>query len=609
MSDAYDSYYRTPAEIERRLAEIAARLKEIGPSHVLNDELHEEFIALFDEQTRLNYQLDSLFSNQPPPPLEQIDLPVDRQGKLGYHRITIATPPKELIEKIDQLIDKPLGKTELDIELLHIAQETRRTTLDIRNLYYTRITELEEIDPENQKQLKTDLDQLLTIADQTLDLKEFLPLPLANPLTRQAQLMSLRPEVLLLALLAGISSCHKVGTELVIEEEMQFTVPPILYCGIVADSGQKKSPILRTLVKKPLDALERAVNEALKAKYEAELEDYRACTQEERNDRFPNGEPQQPDPIDYYLSDLTPAGIHRQFAKHPERGLLYFRDELSAMFKFDRFGKSTERQDFLSFYDGSGSKELRAEGFASRTTQTQLSILGAIQPELLRQLLQDGSDPDGLWARFLFVAQPQQKSSLRGQRTRYNINTELLNPLYRKVDALPRMTYYLSDAAFDLYANYYDRLEHLRCTSSDPGMQALYSKMEGTIGRLALNLHVIDEVLDQPEGVISKEIHQKHVKQAGKLVRFFINQAKRIRSTAVTAENHELAPHLAAIVERSRQVGSVSARDIKMSVWNLRKANPTDIRNHFLTLEKMGYGKCEQSLSRLRFCAKKEEKS
>ena len=528
-------------------------------------------------------------------PLPTVDTP---QSKPKYKKNPSLTQ-EQLATEIDQLIDETPTEARLQEVLPFLAKLAGLTSRDVQAIYYSKLDEIEMSQP--PEELRQQLDELLAIGGQSLDLYEYLPAKLAKPLTDLAERMAIRPEIFLIAMLCAVSCLHKVGTHLVINAEDKFFVPPNLFAGIVAESGQKKSPILRIFVKYPLDELERCANEELKLKHEQQLEEYHSLTEQERKDEFPKGEPQPPTPIDYYFGEGTVEGINRQFERFPEQGMLYLRDELAGVFAFDKYrnGKGTERQDFLSFYDGYGKKELRADGFTSRVKQISLSIFGTIQPDILRRLMADPLAADGQWARFLFVIQPLQPAKLRISG-KFDINTELLNPLYKRVNTLPATSYKLSDNAFAYYERHYNQLEIKRTAHPDPSMRAVFSKMEGTIGRLAINLHVIHELM---QGLtVDNVIPSVRMIQACKLAKFFINQTKLLNaSVQAGVDANDIAPDLSAIVERSRRMGAVTARDIKRSIFAFRDIEPQKIRSNFRQLADLGYGTCQGSGDRLTF--------
>lgn len=509
---------------------------------------------------------------------------------------------EQLVAEIELLIDENPTESKLSEVLPFLARLANITTRDVQAIYATKLTEMEM--NQSPEELRRELEGLLAMGGESLNLDQFLPSSLAIPIVRLADRIGARPEALLLTMLVGISCVHKVGTNLEIALEDDFFVTPNLYAGIVAESGRKKSPILKIFIRRPLTSLENKANEPLRLIYAQALEEWQECPKLERKEHFSQGEPTPPALIDYYFSDATVEGINRQFSNFPERSMLYLRDELAGVFAFNKYsrGKGSERQDYLSFYDGNGNKELRASGFISRAERIQLSIFGTIQPEILQTLMQDPLAADGQWARFLFVIQPPRPAQLKKSGS-FNINTELLNPLYERIDRLPVMHYKLTPDAFDYYQRHYDQLEVKACTHPNPAMRAVFSKMEGTIGRLALNLHVIHEVL-RGETEISEYIPKVRIVQACGLTKFFINQIKLLdASVQAQVDKTEIAPNLAAIVERSRRVGAVDARSISKSILAFRHSNAQEIRGYFRQLADLGYGECKGGGAMLKFTA------
>lgn len=581
------------ADVESYFAALKQYIKDCpeGPG--------DDYFTAVDHHTKVELYLDNLINFDEPIKLTTDALATQARTNEKQSLLT----QDQLMVEIEQLIDQNPSESKLQELLPFIAKLSGLYTRDVQAIYLAKLAELEMTS--SPEELKKDLDELLAIGGESLNLYEYLPQTLADPLLRLAGRMAIRPEVFLLTLLTAISSLHKVGTNLTISAEDKFIVPPNLFSGLVAESGQKKSPVLRILVKYPLDALERKANEQLKLIHEQAMEEWESCCEEDRKEQFPNGEPKLSASIDYYFTEGTVEGINRQFDRFPERGMLYLRDELAGVFAFDKYrsGKGTERQDFLSFYDGFGKKELRADGFASRAKQVLLGIFGTIQPEILRRLMEDPLAADGQWSRFLFVIQPLQPALLQGSGS-YDINSELINPLYQWIDELPVINYKLSPEAFEYYERAYNQLEIKRTTHPDPAMRAVFSKMEGTIGRLALNLHVIHQLIPPSNMPVSEHIPKVRVMQACKLAKFFINQIKLINAAVkVSSDEGEITPHLAAIVERSRCAGAVDARGIRRSINAFRNTSVQEIRNYFRQLTELGYGECYGGGARLQFKA------
>jgi hypothetical protein len=88
--------------------------------------------------------------------------------------------------------------------------------------------------------------------------------------------------------------------------------------------------------------------------------------------------------------------------------------------------------------------------------------------------------------------------------------------------------------------------------------------------------------------------------KAIKLSNFFIAQARWLCASKPNKDN-ELAVHFTKIIDYSRRTGLITAKQVKQAIWSLRETDPNQIRNWFIELEKMGYGKTSGQGTRLRF--------
>lgn len=89
----------------------------------------------------------------------------------------------------------------------------------------------------------------------------------------------MKPECYLTALLTQASSLFKVGTEVKLRNDTDYRVTPNYFAGIVAESSQKKSPIMRAIIDRPMQPLRDKAREEYKAAYatyEIELAAYKA---------------------------------------------------------------------------------------------------------------------------------------------------------------------------------------------------------------------------------------------------------------------------------------------------------------------------------------------
>jgi hypothetical protein len=517
----------------------------------------------------------------------------------------VKLPSKESLDtaairrQIKEILIQDLPPSELQTAKIRIRTDNPGVSeREISRLFETIEQELEL--EESRSDRRSEVDNLLKLGDQSLNISKFLPTDLAEPLKELAKGLNIRPEVCLTSLLVATSSLHKTTTELVIHRSQGFSVPPTIFAGLVSESGQKKSPILKAIIKKPMNVLQREKREAFQealVRYEKEISDWDKCKSEERSSKFPEGKPKFPQQRLYYFTNATGEGLLYQFQAHPDKALLAIVDELVGLFASQNKysgGRGSDRQDILSAFDGTGATVLRATGTKADIDGLLLSICGTIQPEVLKRLMRDCSDPDGQWARFLFVNQPLAAATLADDDGSGVDLTGRLLSYYRAIDQLPAREYRLSRSSFKHYQQVYNQLERLRVSHPNPGMRAVYSKMEGYIGRLTLNLHVLHE-LSSGKTLPDEEIPLSILKKAIALAKFYIGQVKLIHAN-FAADLGEIAPHLAKVVELSKRMDAttrnswIKAKIVQCGYDNRHRPRPDAIRSWFRELEALGIG-------------------
>lgn len=525
----------------------------------------------------------------------------DDNGKVvkfpGFDSLT----PEQVTEKIDELITLGATGSYLTGQLNRLAAASQFHVGELRKLYYERLGEVElNSDRETNRD---EVDNLLKITDQTLDLADYLPEALANPLTDWCNWLSIRPAVALTTLLAGMSSLHKVGTELVIHRNKNFEVPPILYAALVAESGQLKSPVFSNIIRQPLNQLRREKVEA----YQAAMEDYEAAMQAWEQSEEKGKKPKKPaDPTLYFFTNATGEAIPVQASKVPDKALLALIDELAGLFKSEnahRGGRGSDKQDLLSYFDGTGQTVLRASGVKVDVERIYLSIFGTIQPDVLKGHMSDCSDPDGQWARFLFVNQPLSYAPLGDDDGQAISIRSRIADFYRQIERIPEMEYRLSRGAFNRYEPMHDHLERLRVTHPKPGMRAVYSKMKGIIGRLALNLHVLWE-LDAGKACPSEEIPMNIMEMAIALAKFYIGQVKLIHADS---DDESLPRHITKLIELSKRLeangkdGWIKAQQYREQFQPKKRPSAQQARDWMKESVIQGHGRTRGTGNRLEF--------
>ena len=493
----------------------------------------------------------------------------------------------ELGEEIDELLDSDLKKSQVQLKISEFAQKYRITSADIWKIYRDREQELEQ--EVNREDTAAEVARLLEIKQSKIKLSEILPTQLAEPIEKLAGKLNLKPECYLAALLTQVSGLFKVGTEILLRRDTNYRCTPNYFAGIVAESSQKKSPILRamlTLPMKPLqDKARKEYNEAF-ADYENE---YAAWKNTKGENKGPA--PREPRQRIYHFSKTTGEGILYQVQEHPDQALMYRCDELASLLKSAnqyRGGKGSDDEDLLEFWNGTGSTVLRAKGVAADLDGLLLSVFGTIQPEVLAGFLKDCSDSNGQFARFDFVVQPLAASDLPDEDTELpDTTTHILSSLYKKIDALPKLEMEFDREAKKLFATFYREIEKQRVVEPKQGTRAMLGKMPEKVGKMAAIIHTINCVVNGVE--VDLLIPKTAVAAAIKFVKFTSDQIVNLYTEF--SDRSALAPNLMKIMQAAeRQGGKISTREAQHVFQKKDRPTAQAIREWFSELQEMKYG-------------------
>lgn len=162
---------------------------------------------------------------------------------------------------------------------------------------------------------------------------------------------------------------------------------------------------------------------------------------------------------------------------------------------------------------------------------------------------------------FQFIRQPLVAAKLLDDDHDFDIS-EFLTGYYRRVDMQPVRSYKLSKEAFKIYQNIYDQLEQQRVNHPEHGLRAVYSKMEGQIGRFALNLHILHEIESgKSHSEISEVIPPEIILKAVDLANFYLNELYQLHKDA-KAELGDLEARLKKVLDFAIEKKSVTANDV-----------------------------------------------
>jgi hypothetical protein len=438
----------------------------------------------------------------------------------------------KLGEVIENLITENLTGSKLEIKLASIAREFNLTQQQVNSIYQKSNEESDR--SFDYDDALSELEKIYIADTGSLNLAKILPEKLAAAIGHHARLTGLRSEAYLTALLSGLSSTLHPDTALSLYPQTNWKVPPNLYSAIVALSGEGKSIIGRAMISDPLKALIELDDQDYEAKlseHKASLANYESLKKSKNSealtDSYPDGPPSKPTRRIRYFSGGTGEGIARYAAGNPDKGMLLFKDEIAGLFKSAnqyRGGRGSDSEDILEYYDGTPPITLRAD--PDKTVicrKILLSIYGTVQPGVLEKLLGDKEDSSGQWARFLFCQLPPSTVDFDIDAATVDV-TPMLTDLYRQFDRLPVAFYDLSRPAREKFLAAANRLKKESESEQRPAMRNVLIKARGLIGRLALNLHLIDSLFN---GITpSLEIGKETINASIELVSFFINQVR-----------------------------------------------------------------------------------
>jgi hypothetical protein len=187
--------------------------------------------------------------------------------------------------------------------------------------------------------------------------------------------------------------------------------------------------------------------------------------------------------------------------------------------------------------------------------------------------------------------------------------SDRITQFYRQIDRLPEMEYHLSSKAFKRYQGVYKQLERLRVTHAHSGMAAVYSKMEGYIGRLALNLHVLWE-LAEGKDCPSAEIPLHIMEMAIQLSRFYMGQVKVIHANS---DDDNLPSHILKMIELSKRLetngkdGWLKAKQVQETFSKKKRPPAQTVRDWMNEAVNMGYGQTRNTGNRLEYYWNKDD--
>ncbi len=328
---------------------------------------------------------------------------------------------------------------------------------------------------------------------------------------------------------------------------------PILWLSIIGRRGTGKTHPL-TFAIKPIDQKD---NES--------FIDYKELLNEfEKNED--NKKSKKPKYSKFILKDFTPEKLAESLQYH-EKGILIFQDELMRWINsFDQYKKGADQQMYLELYNGGGLTVDRVTKESIRVEQTNVNILGGMQPQLLKGMAKNNRSEDGFLDRFLFVfPEDIQPNFFTGLDIHPQHKDNYKRLIYNLMDA-PSQKIIANQSNIDLYKVWQNK--KVKECFKDTIEASIQAKLETYVWRLALVIEMIDQAV---KSNYNANLKDENLEKAIKLIEYFRGNALRVHNKILnesplddlTESQKELYKLLPVEFKRSEVLSLIEANGFK----------------------------------------------
>lgn len=282
---------------------------------------------------------------------------------------------------------------------------------------------------------------------------------------------------------------------------------PQLWIIVVGSSGTGKSDAGRVAF--------RRLAEIDTEKYIRYQEEYKEWEAEEKQGRPPHWQ-------QMLINDTTPEAMFNALS-YADNGLTLNRDELSGWFAdFGRYNKSGEVGHYLSIFDNQTFSINRKKEQPQLIEEPLLSIYGTIQPSILSELLtKNNFEQSGFAQRFMFLY-PEFKTR-KYKRGATTPDSEIFDNMIASIQSYGGGEMTLSEAAENVYEQFYNEMEERRSTAND-FWSAVLSKAQIQVLRLALTIKIA-RLPEEPD----TEVAEMDMMAGVGMMDYFINSLEKFK--------------------------------------------------------------------------------
>lgn len=418
----------------------------------------------------------------------------------------------------------------------------------------------------------------------------------------------------LVPLMAGLGAvCAAVDSRIRLELMPGYQVPPILWLMTIGAPADKKTPASKPLMS-ILGQLEREDTPRYKdalMKWEAQEAMY-AHSKKAYLDAakapemllsgsdvnftdlpsVANEPPVKPVPLRLTVGDITSQKLVHHCADRPQ-GVLCYLDEMNSWVHKLSDSKSGEnRSCWTEGYEGKRYMMDRIGTGSIIADPMSVSIYGNIQPRVLRANIQSLSI-DGLIQRFIPVVLSGEYDAVPNYVPPMLTNVDQWEQLIRLTVTLPAITYKLSEDAYVIFRewqHWYQQGKHdERLLQAEDNFMTAYGKAEGTMARLMLVMHII-------ENPYSVEVSAQTCANAIKVTKNYILPILRHTYTNITSTVEKSLDEwiIDYIIRIAGDVDTINTSEVKRAARRQLEGIPNTahdmlIKDSMYTLETEGW--------------------